>query len=316
MESERIVAIVRIERYARFTNVPNEAIEDDRLSFRARGILVYLLSKPDTWDARSEQLIVAGREGRDAIRTAMRELEEFGYMERDREQYVADNGKKLWRTVVLVRDLPKTGFQASETRPSETQALTANTEQQILSSKGEKTSSSPPRTRSRSSIDPEPDQSRLTDINHEIRPGTAPQPEKKTRRVTRSRKRPEEHIHAPLRRNEEGLACYWCVELERVGSLEPNEEAIVKKYFKAWLDKGLTVKLGRQMVDAFFADLELAESTLRWKRFVANAEKLRQRVLVDHGGAVPGVDSSKPFAWIDSLPPALREVALSGEDVA
>lgn len=309
------MAIVRIERYARFTNVPNEAIEDDRLSFRARGVLVYLLSKPDHWTARSEQLVSEGREGRDAIRTALRELETYGYLERTRERI--DGGRIV--TVTIIRDLPKTGFQASVDQSSGNQASTANTEQQTLSSKGrKKTSSSPSRTRRRSSIHDDPDQSKLDTTWHEMRPETKPQPAvEETPRVRRRRKHQEEHIHAPLRRNEEGLACYWCVELEKVGSLEPDEEAIVKKFFRAWLERGLTVKLGRAMVDAFFADLELAESTPRWKRFVANAEKLRQRVLVAQGGVVPGVDEKPPaFAWIESLPPALRAAAMAGEDVA
>jgi hypothetical protein len=306
------MSIVRIERYSRFTNVPNEAIEDDRLSFRARGILVYLLSKPDTWDARSEQLIDAGREGREAIRAAMRELKEFGYMEHIKEQYVADNGKKLWRTIVVVRDLPPeafrgTGFRSSEDRPSETQALTAKTEKQTLSSKAETTTSSPSsRARSaRRAHDDGPDKSALAEINDALRPGTRPL--QQTRRVTRGRKAPAEHIHAPQRRNAGGLACYWAEALEKVGSLEANEEAIVGRFFKEWMSRGLDVRTGRMMIEVFFADPELVGSSHRWRRFVSNAETIRSRCIdvmgydPESGDFDMKVADDDAHAWLEEL---------------
>jgi hypothetical protein len=49
----------RIHRVAnagrrRFTRIDNTAIEDPRLSFRALGVLTYVLSKPDDW-ARTDR---------------------------------------------------------------------------------------------------------------------------------------------------------------------------------------------------------------------------------------------------------------------
>lgn len=73
---------------ANFTTLSNEVINDDRLSFRARGVLMHLLSKPADWRARSIAIAAQSpREGRDAIRTAMRELEELGYLVRERVQH-------------------------------------------------------------------------------------------------------------------------------------------------------------------------------------------------------------------------------------
>ena len=51
-----------------FTILSNAVINDERLSFRARGVLIWLLSKPDDWRTRSDS--IAGqspKEGRDAI---------------------------------------------------------------------------------------------------------------------------------------------------------------------------------------------------------------------------------------------------------
>ncbi|MHC3367673.1 hypothetical protein AAI421_12135 [Rhodococcus aetherivorans] len=54
-----------------FTILSNAAINDERLSFRARGVLIWLLSEPDDWRTRSDS--IAGhspKDGRDAIRSA------------------------------------------------------------------------------------------------------------------------------------------------------------------------------------------------------------------------------------------------------
>lgn len=78
------------------------ALQDERLSFRARGILASVLSRPADWTTSAEQLaretpdeIEGGRgEGRKAILTALRELQKYGYLKRTKVQ--GEGG--LWRT--------------------------------------------------------------------------------------------------------------------------------------------------------------------------------------------------------------------------
>lgn len=63
------------------TRLQNEAIRDNRLSFRARGLLHYLLSFDDPTAAFDmDALVRATREGRDAVRTAVAELRVNGYL--------------------------------------------------------------------------------------------------------------------------------------------------------------------------------------------------------------------------------------------
>ncbi len=59
--------------------MPMETLEDDRLSWRSRGVLIGLLGKPDGWDVRADAIARAGKEGREAILAALNELGEFGY---------------------------------------------------------------------------------------------------------------------------------------------------------------------------------------------------------------------------------------------
>ena len=57
-------------------------LEDKNLSFKAKGLLAYLLSKPDDWNTNVKQLITVSKENEKAIYSAIRELINNGYMTR------------------------------------------------------------------------------------------------------------------------------------------------------------------------------------------------------------------------------------------
>lgn len=68
----------------------NKAIsEDARLSWAARGVLIFLLGKPDNWEVSVKHLInqttnaIGKASGRDAVRVILKELEEAGYLVAD-----------------------------------------------------------------------------------------------------------------------------------------------------------------------------------------------------------------------------------------
>lgn len=77
---------LRKRRTHRFVQIPSSTIRDKRLSFRARGILAYLLDMPDGWDVKSEFLASQGKEGREAVRTGLGELAVCGYYRLERRQ--------------------------------------------------------------------------------------------------------------------------------------------------------------------------------------------------------------------------------------
>lgn len=67
-----------------FVQLPNSWMRDKRLSRRARGLLAELMTHEPGWKTSMEQLVAGGPEGRDAIRAAIKELEETGYLRRER----------------------------------------------------------------------------------------------------------------------------------------------------------------------------------------------------------------------------------------
>ena len=96
--------IIRSARpHQNFTVIHNELIDDTRLSWKARGLLVYLLSKPDHWRTTTAYLASQGADGIDSVKAGMRELELYGYVKRLRKQ----NPSGHWSTQTVVFDRPQ-----------------------------------------------------------------------------------------------------------------------------------------------------------------------------------------------------------------
>lgn len=66
-----------------FTVLPNAVLRDTSLSFKARGILAMMLSMPEDWQTHQTWIEKQGNEGREAIRSALQELEARGYLRRE-----------------------------------------------------------------------------------------------------------------------------------------------------------------------------------------------------------------------------------------
>lgn len=83
------MAVMRVEKTGNYTVMSNRHLDDPRLSLKAIGLLSKILRLPDDWDYTLEGLARICKEGKDAIRSAIVELEQAGYIER-RQTHAAD----------------------------------------------------------------------------------------------------------------------------------------------------------------------------------------------------------------------------------
>lgn len=65
-----------------FTITDNKLIKDDRLSWKARGIFIYLWAMPDDWNFYVEEVAKHSKDKVEALQTGLSELEKYGYLER------------------------------------------------------------------------------------------------------------------------------------------------------------------------------------------------------------------------------------------
>ena len=91
------------KKESNFLIVQNDVVRDKRLSFKARGILLEILSRPDNWVITAEGLALEGQEGRSAILTAFEELRAAGYMKTRKLR----NSDGTFQTITHVFDSPE-----------------------------------------------------------------------------------------------------------------------------------------------------------------------------------------------------------------
>lgn len=96
---------IRVEHSKDYTVIANEAIRDKSLSFGARGLHHLLLSYPDGWSVKIRHLInESEKDGKQKIMGQLRELEERGYLTRERRKDYK-TGKFQWESVIRERAL-------------------------------------------------------------------------------------------------------------------------------------------------------------------------------------------------------------------
>lgn len=76
----------------RYATVPNDLLNSDKISLKAKGLYAFIQSKPDTWDFSVERISKQILEGTTVVSSALRELEAFGYLRRKRFQ----NASGFW----------------------------------------------------------------------------------------------------------------------------------------------------------------------------------------------------------------------------
>ena len=78
------MAVFRIEKTRDYTVMSNHHLRNTNLSLKAKGLLSLMLSLPEEWDYTTKGLARICKDGVDSICAGVRELEEQGYVIRER----------------------------------------------------------------------------------------------------------------------------------------------------------------------------------------------------------------------------------------
>ena len=112
--------LIKGERYS-YTNIDNTVFFDNRLSAKAKGVLCQMLSLPDNWEYSVEGLTTRFSDGKASIRSAITELEQYGYLVR---KQVKRSGKYAGVDYLIYanpKNAPYTDFQIAENQTAEIQ---------------------------------------------------------------------------------------------------------------------------------------------------------------------------------------------------
>lgn len=75
------ISVFKIEKTKGYTIMSNYHLKDRSLTYKAKGLLSFMLSLPSDWDYSLKGLCAISKESRDGIRSILKELQEHHYLE-------------------------------------------------------------------------------------------------------------------------------------------------------------------------------------------------------------------------------------------
>ena len=78
------MSVFRVNKNNNYTIMSNHHFKEKDMSLKAKGLLSLMLSLPNDWDYSIAGLVTLSSDGESSVRTALQELEKFGYLKRTR----------------------------------------------------------------------------------------------------------------------------------------------------------------------------------------------------------------------------------------
>ena len=120
------MAKIAVHKEGSFTIVHNHPLRNENISYKAKGLLVQMLSLPPNWDYTEYGLARIARDGRASVHSAIKELEEAGYLVRS---VIRDDAGKIIDTQYDVYEIPMAGSQEGGMEKYNTGQASPNTSQ-------------------------------------------------------------------------------------------------------------------------------------------------------------------------------------------
>ena len=102
-KKRKAMPVFRVEKNKGYTVMSNYHLRDQSLSLKAKGLLSQILSLPEYWDYTLSGLCYINWESKDAIRSALNELERAEYIERHQ---TTDEGGKFSSNKYIIHEQP------------------------------------------------------------------------------------------------------------------------------------------------------------------------------------------------------------------
>ncbi|OOZ78774.1 DNA-binding protein [Bacillus cereus] len=109
------MGIFRVKKDNNYSVINNTGLKDKRLSWKAKGILAYILTLPDDWVFYREELSQHAKDGINSLRAGMQELKEYGYIKRFP---VRDEKNKIVRWETIIYEIPLDDYPSVENPPA------------------------------------------------------------------------------------------------------------------------------------------------------------------------------------------------------
>lgn len=78
------MSVIRVKKTKNYTVMSNYHFKEKDMSLKAKGLLSLMLSLPDNWDYSIAGLVAICKENETAIKSALKELQQFGYVKIDK----------------------------------------------------------------------------------------------------------------------------------------------------------------------------------------------------------------------------------------
>ena len=116
------MAVFRIEKTRDYTVMANHHLRNTELSLKAKGLLSLMLSLPEEWDYTTKGLAHICKDGVDSICAGVRELEDHGYVVRER---IRNSNGQLGAIEYTILEQPRTSEPKRE-KPERENPVQAN----------------------------------------------------------------------------------------------------------------------------------------------------------------------------------------------
>jgi len=117
-EKKTGTVFIRTKKERNYTVMDNTFLRDDKLSARAKGIFAYILYLPEDWCIYQSELVKHFKDGKDALRAAIKELEVLGYITKEKIKNTKGQFSGWQYTVNETPISPKSEIPMSDTPKS------------------------------------------------------------------------------------------------------------------------------------------------------------------------------------------------------